>query len=38
MVFSFIKDGSFLAKVYVAFVLKFYQKSTIENLQNRKNQ
>ena len=38
MVFSFIKGGSFLAKTFVAFVLKFYQKSTIENLQNRKNQ
>lgn len=38
MALSFKKGGSFLAKVYVAFVLKFYQKSTIEKLQNRKNQ
>ncbi len=38
MVLSFIKGGSFLAKVYVTYVLKFYQKSAIENLQNRKNQ
>ncbi len=38
MALSFIKGGSFFAEVYVAFVLKFYQKTTIENLQNRKNQ
>ena len=38
MALSFIKGGTFLTKTFVAFVLKFYQKSTIENLQNRKNQ